>query len=134
MERILDNETCKKKKAKKSTQKKKTYCVIGVGQISFLRATPCDLGAHHQLGEEVNEVLRGQHHRGVERNHKAGPQGQVQVGRQLLLGQKTQPGEVVDEEEEGEEEESGDAVDSAGGGGGLGVECANVTRLKSCRM
>lgn len=39
---------------------------------------------YYQLGEEVNEVLRGEHHRGVQRNHKAGPQSQVQIRSQLL--------------------------------------------------
>lgn len=40
---------------------------------------------HHQLGEQVDEVLRGEHHRGVQRDHKARPQSQVQICRQLLL-------------------------------------------------
>ena len=40
---------------------------------------------HHQLWEEVNEVLRGENHRGVQRNYKASPQSQIQICRQLLL-------------------------------------------------
>lgn len=40
---------------------------------------------HHQLWEQVNEVLRGENYWGVQGNHKAGPQSQVQIGRQLLL-------------------------------------------------
>lgn len=40
--------------------------------------------AHRQLREEVYEVLRGEHHWGIQRNHKAGPKCQVQVRCQLL--------------------------------------------------
>lgn len=50
------------------------------------------ISAHHQLREEVDEVLRGEHHRGVQRNHEAGPQSQVQVRRQLLLEQTQKSG------------------------------------------
>lgn len=39
---------------------------------------------HRQLREEVDEVLRGEHHRGIQRNHKASPQCQVQICCQLL--------------------------------------------------
>lgn len=40
---------------------------------------------HHELHEEVQEVLRRHDDRGVERNDEAGAQGQIQVGSQLLL-------------------------------------------------
>lgn len=40
---------------------------------------------HHQLDEEVEQVLGGHHHRGVQGDDVATPQGQVQVGGQLLL-------------------------------------------------
>lgn len=39
---------------------------------------------HRQLREEVDEVLRWEHHRGIQWNHKAGPQCQVQICCQLL--------------------------------------------------
>lgn len=41
--------------------------------------------SHHQLREKINEVLGRKHHWGVQRNHEAGPQSQVQICRQLLL-------------------------------------------------
>lgn len=39
---------------------------------------------HRQLREKVNEVLRWEHHRGIQWNHKASPQCQVQICCQLL--------------------------------------------------
>lgn len=49
------------------------------------------LATYHELHEEVQEVLRGHDDGGVERDDEAGVQGQVQIGRQLLLKEETPP-------------------------------------------
>lgn len=67
------------------------HCIIKMGFLCILRWHHV-IGAHHQLREEVDEVLRGEHHRGVQRNNEAGPQSQVQVRRQLLLEQTHKSG------------------------------------------
>lgn len=60
------------------------YCVSALCYLIQARSLLI-LTTHHQLREEVDEVLREEHHRGVQGNHKAGPQSQVQIRRQLLL-------------------------------------------------
>ena len=40
--------------------------------------------AHHELHEEVHEILGGKNHGRVQRDHEAGPQSQVEVRSQLL--------------------------------------------------
>ena len=40
--------------------------------------------AHHELHEEVHEVVGGENHGRVQRDHEAGPQRQVEIRSQLL--------------------------------------------------
>lgn len=55
---------------------------------------------YYQLREEVDEVLRGEHHRGVQRNHEAGPQSQVQICSQFLHTHKHKKVKPNEKEEE----------------------------------